>query len=348
MTPQPAPDNKISNQIVVNGKKFQVDGTVDLKFTPIDENNPIPVPDPDPDPNQEKPTEGTIKDGGWGGNTDPKTWTVTNMRNPSDQYKVVDDKGVNIATNFTTMQLAQNFINYFLIHPFPPEEEEETGGETGGEGGEQGQGGETGSGGTEGKGKDKNGVQLLQSDGKDISYSVVKDTRSGKNDGIRWNFVVKDWLKTEATGYFRFSKDPVDDEVSIKWSEMSHSDGNDVQCYDSGVSIKDGKSRIRFENPHPKYSGDLANGKGEPLNTKWIGYKGIFDPQEDGTVLVKVYQDAGDNESKPSNNWKEVLNYKDTKYKRNKVHPFVTFRVDDPDKKGQKNLEEKWLSVAKI
>ena len=105
---------------------------------------------------------------------------------------------------------------------------------------------------------------------------------------------------------------------------------------------------MRFENPHPEYSGNLGGGQGVPLNDKFIGYKGIWTPNADGSVTVKLYQDAGDNSTKPANEWKEVYNYTDTKYKRSGPHPEVTMRIDDPAKKGQKNLEAKWLSVATI
>ena len=146
-----------------------------------------------------------------------------------------------------------------------------------------------------------------------------------------------------------FTKDPVDDEVSIKWSETKHSDGNQVQCYDSGVSIKNGKARLRFENPHPDYSGNLGSGQGEPMKAgKYYGYKGTKTVVPNKSVTITLYQSTGDNETKPANDWKKIFEYTDTKYKRTGAHPFVTFRVDDPDKKGQPNLRKKWLSVAKI
>ena len=188
-----APDNKISNQIVVNGKKFKVDGIVDLKFTPIDDEV---VPDPDPSPNVPKPEEGTIKEGGWGGNVDPKTWHVIEMNNPSDQFKVVDDKGVNIVTNFTTMQQAQNFINYFLVNPFPPEEQEEEEKPQEPQGGNSNTGGEADGGDVVvGKGADKFGSQLLVSNGKEVEYAIKDNLRE---DGMRFDGNVGDWPQSEA------------------------------------------------------------------------------------------------------------------------------------------------------
>jgi hypothetical protein len=197
-----------------------------------------------------------------------------------------------------------------------------------------------------GSGTDKYGTKLLISDGKEIQYDVKDNFR---DDGKRFDLNVGDWAQSEATGYFRFTRDPVDDEVSIKWSEMSHSGSNDVNCYDSGVSIKDGKARLRFENPHPNYSNSLGSGQGSPLGTKWIGYKGTKTVSGD-TVTIKLYQDTGNNEglTNPANEWKEIFSYTDSKYKRTGAHPYVTLRIDDPAKEGQKNLEGRWISVAKI
>lgn len=63
-----------------------------------------PGPDPGSDP-------GYVKPGGWQGNPDPKTWTVTAMKDHPEMFKVVDDKGKNIATNFKTKEGAQAYID---------------------------------------------------------------------------------------------------------------------------------------------------------------------------------------------------------------------------------------------
>ena len=66
---------------------------------------------------------------------------------------------------------------------------------------------------------------------------------------------------------------------------------------------------MRFENPHPNYSGNIGGGQGVPLKDKFIGYKGIGLLNADGSVTVKLYQDAGNNEGNtPANEWKEVYN----------------------------------------
>lgn len=350
---------ELSQEVLIDGKKYKLTGTVDfsdLQITKVDDDIPDPEPPTNPptEPGTEppvvvlppttQPTEGTIKPGGWGADLINKDkWHVVNMRDFPEQFKVVDGAGKNVATNFKTKEVAENFIAYFKVNPFPPtttqppieppvEPEKPT---------------EPPASGT---GVDKNGVKLLVSDGKTITYDYEKDTRKGKNDGIRYNMKnVGKWEQSEVTGYFKFEKDPVDDEVSIKWSQVPHSGRNMVNCYDSGVSIKNGKTRLRMELKHPDYSGALATGQGSPLKDKWIGYKGIKTVGTDGSVTIKLYQDTGDNEGdKPANQWKEIFSHVDKKYKINGPHPELTLRVDDPGKKGQKNLREKWISAAKI
>lgn len=346
---------KLDEIVSIDGKKYKFTGDVDfsnLKIEKIadDVPNPDPPVDPVPEPTPEpqppvdptKPNEGVIKPGGWGADLiNKEAWKVVNMRKPANEFKIVDGKGKNVATNFKTKEVAENFVAYFKTHDFPPKDENPIPNPP-----EPGPVDPTPTP-TPGVGTDKYGTKLLVADGSTIEYQHKENFRP---DGKRFDFKIPDATKgTEAQGYFRFTSNPVDDEVSIKWSEVSHSGKNQVQCYDSGISIKNGKSRMRFENPHPNYSGNLGGGQGVPLNDKFIGYKGIWTPNADGSVTVKLYQDAGNNEGdKPANEWKEVYNYTDTKYKRNGPHPEVTFRVDDPAKKGQKNLEAKWLSVAKI
>ena len=286
---------------------------------------------PNAGPESPEPEDkGRVKD--WGSvDTNPNNWKVVSMKDDKTKFKVVDKDNVNVADNFNTKKGAQKFIDDAIANYKPTEPPVEPPVEP-----------------PAGSGFDKNGVKLLFAKSENVDYKVEKDTRSGKNDGIRWNWKIDGATASEAWGYFRFSKNPVDDEVSIKWSEKSHSGSNDVQCYDTGVEIKTGKVRMRFENPHPQYSGNIGSGQGAPLNDKWIGYKGVKIPQADGSVLIELYQDAGDNETKPSNQWKKIYSHKDTKYKRTGAHPYITIRVDDPAKKGQKDLEEKWLGASKI
>ncbi len=343
----------MDTEVLIDGKKYRFQGTVDfsnLTINKVDGDTPVPDPDPIPgpiDPTPEpqpqpptdptKPNEGVIKPGGWGADLLNKdAWKVVNMRKPANEFKVVDGKGKNVATNFKTKEVADNFVAYFKTHDFPPKDENPIPNPP-----EPGPGPNP----QPGVGTDKYGTKLLLSNGQEIVYEVKNNFR---DDGKRFDMKVGEWSQSEAQGYFRFTKDPVDDEVSIKWSVVPHSGSNHVRCYDSGVSIKDGKARLRWEDPHPNYSNALGSGKGEPLPAgKWIGYKGTKTVSGD-SVTIKLYQDTGDNETAPSNQWKEIFSHTDTKYKEIGPHPYVTLRIDDPAKKGQKNLEGRWISVAKI
>lgn len=339
----------IKQVVEIEGVKYTLEGDLDFSNLtikkvgkptepPVEPTKP-PVEPPTVEPGTEiDPTTGTVKTGSkWSKNpNENKPWKAVAMEDEDKKglFKIVDKEGLNVIADLESEDVANKLIEYFKTNPFPPTEEPTEPTEP-----------------TEppiegGKGLTKDGVQLLFADGSAVKEGYKENFR---DDGKRYDNNVGDWKASEATGYFRFTKDPVDDEVSIKWSEMSHSGNNEVQCYDTGVSIKTGDTRLRFENPHPDYSGNIGSGKGEPLGTKWVGYKGVKIPQSDGSVLIELYQDTGNNEGdKPANQWKKIYSHKDTKYKRTGAHPYVTIRVDDPKKRGQKNLEAKWISVAKI
>lgn len=63
---------------------------------------------PGPDPGSD---DGYVKPGGWHANPDPKTWKVVPMKDNPAKFKVVDDKGVNVATGFKTQAGAQKYID---------------------------------------------------------------------------------------------------------------------------------------------------------------------------------------------------------------------------------------------
>lgn len=73
-------------------------------------------------PHMEVPDEGRVKE--WGANPAPRTWKVVEMKNkgPKGQilYKVVDDKDINVADNFTSIEKAGYFIKYYIeTHAVP-------------------------------------------------------------------------------------------------------------------------------------------------------------------------------------------------------------------------------------
>ncbi|MDQ4073669.1 MAG: discoidin domain-containing protein, partial [Thermoproteota archaeon] len=72
-----------------------------------------PGPTPTPGNPPPKPTEGVVLHGGWGANPDPDTWSITNMRDKPNLFKVVDNTGRNVATDFTSRETAQGYIDYY-------------------------------------------------------------------------------------------------------------------------------------------------------------------------------------------------------------------------------------------
>lgn len=195
--------------------------------------------------------------------------------------------------------------------------------------------------------KDKFGVKMMHPMTGRIFYDWVKNP----NAGIRHDFKGKpsDMVNIELTGYFSMPNPP-DDEVSGKFSNDRHSDGTQPHTYDMGVDNHTGETRIRYENPHPVYTGTLATGeKGVALGPKFIGYKFTRIDVADGNVMCEIFQDAGNNEGDtPANNWKKLFSWTDTKYK---IHSYpkgveATLRLDGDG--IEQNLKQKWLSMAEV
>lgn len=73
-----------------------------------------------------RPQEGFVKEGGWGANKDPKTWVTTKMKDDPRLWKVIDDKGKNVATHFSNQLSAQYYIEYYqAVDRLEPDKEPE-------------------------------------------------------------------------------------------------------------------------------------------------------------------------------------------------------------------------------
>ena len=68
-----------------------------------------------------RPTEGKILHDGWGANPDPDHWSVTNMKDNPALFKIVDKDKKNVATDFTTKEIAEQYIKWFVINENPDE-----------------------------------------------------------------------------------------------------------------------------------------------------------------------------------------------------------------------------------
>jgi len=339
------------NQIIkIDGKEYKLTGKVDFSNLQIEKvGDGVVDPEPpvvEPTEPPTKPTEGTIKPGGWGADLENKdAWKVVNMRDFPEQFKVVDGAGKNVATNFKTREVAENFIAYFKVNPFPPVETKPP---------------------TEpptnppteppvvtpgGKGVTKDGVKIPYETTGKMEYTFRHNDR---DDGKRMDFnnlKAGEYVNAAVIGYFAFPKDNApDDEVSGKFSAMPHSGSNRTECFDMGMGIKDGATRIRYEAKHPDYTGDLGKGdKGLPLKTKFIGYMFVRKDLPNGNVLCEQWQDQGDNEgSAPANKWVKLFSWQDPKYqfKDYKDGHTITIRVDG--KNVVKDMKLKWLALVEL
>ena len=191
---------------------------------------------------------------------------------------------------------------------------------------------------------DQNGVAAIYGTGQEL-HTFNENFRS---DGKRFDFSLgASVVDYELYGYFACSNPP-DDEMSGKGKGGKHSDGSSPKCYDIGVGDRDGATRLRLEEDHPDYFGEQKGvGGGAPLGSKFVGYLYVF-KNEGAGVRCQVYQDAGDNETKPSNQWKLIGSWLETS-KHWQTPPSDhqgTIRQDGPG--GVSGLKWKWLGVRVI
>ncbi len=126
-----------------------------------------------------------------------------------------------------------------------------------------------------------------------------------------------------------------------------HSGSNTVNCYDMGIDCRNGDSRYRTEDQHPNYSGGKSGGKGVGMSSKFIGY--LFVKRNvSGAVLLEIWQDTGNNESAPSNQWNKVSSWRVTSplWQTPPSDHQETIRIDGPG--GVPSLRYKWIGLRKI
>lgn len=351
-------DNTIKQDIIINGKTYEMSGTVNIKITPKKDEPDVP----DPEDPLVKPVEGTIKSGGWGANQDPKSWVRTTMKNPTTQWKVVDNVGKNVATNFTTPENADNFITYFQRHPdqIPSTEEPDVpDGDNGGGG--TGGNGHGGGGGGGGGTSPPPGVEGQSVHGVNIPFALTGKTRDDpkynkRDDGLRLDYDNPpdgSYVNSVQVFYGTFKGKVPDDDITFKWSWARHTGNATVKAYGIGLDNKTGKLRGRMEWNHPDYTSNLATGTGgKPIEKgKVYGYMGIKRTLPNGNIELTYYQDQGGLgvDGKPANQWKKLLvwedkEYKVTDYKENGCE--CTTRIDT--EKGWDNVDVKLSFIAEI
>lgn len=319
--------------IVINGQKFEVhfdvtDNKIGVKLVPIS-NNPIPDPEPD------KPAElGTVKPGGWGGDiTDPTKWSVVSMKDNPALSKIVDQNKVNIATGFTSKEIAEAVIKFIQKIGWAEFEKLLAGGPTtpppqpGG-----------GGGGTVGK-------NVYKTTGKSMvpksTGFKIRHYASGKPDDttIEFNAAECPYDAFEATGDFTIGKPEHDDRLDVKMYGPRHQDGKGA-WYIFAIQFSDGETSFGIEQPHPKTDSSVATGKtfGNIEGSKTIGFKGVIWPLSGGGAHVEGYIDLKDGKG-----WQLALqadNPGGKKFKRDGAQQ-IQFRIDAaPQLKGENVIVE--------
>jgi hypothetical protein len=305
-----------------------------------------------------KPAEGKVKEpDGWGANKDPATWSITNMRDFPALFKIVDDKGINVATDFSSEKTAQHYIDYYKSIYKDPEPEEPEEPEKPEEPQEPPQ---------EGESITKDGVKVPVKVKGSWNYTVKEDWRDG---GARFNMKGAG-LSLVTVGAFTATQDK-GDEISPKVLMGRHtgsagSPESFMGCgYDMGIRVGGGKPRMRAECPHPKYTSALKDPivaeSALSMVGKWRLYMVIVKQEANG-VRLQAFQDQGDDETKPANEWKKIYEYFDTgqiaKIKESgldlKFFPIknldhtkgtaqTVWRCDETP-----GLKQKWMAVAEI
>jgi len=319
-----------------------------------------PLPDLDPNKKPEKPTEGTPKQGG---NQDPETWHVVPMKDDPSKFKIIDDDGKNIATDFTTAESAVEYINYYRW-----EKQQQ---QPSGDGGQQPPPpAPTGD-------KDSFGIAKICPDADagrfltnfKIEYKT-RNYRSGKpsepsmeytskagNDANDGGSAVKN---QEVTWYARINKfKKEDDTFSTKILGGAHSSsdgGKGGTCYDVQINVHGGTANtLQVERPHPSMHPCHQKALfkiGETLVGKWIGVKTIcylINNGKDRRIEQHIDYPVPDIE-KPPNAWRKYWAVDDTGQlpKGHIVQPIgslTTVRLDGVPKDG---IEFRYASVREI
>ena len=192
--------------------------------------------------------------------------------------------------------------------------------------------------------KDVNGVIARYGTGA-VRHDHSKNFR---DDGKRFDFSINSsaYASCELYGYFSLSN-PHDDEMSGKMGGGKHSGSNTVRCYDIGVDLRNGATRYRTEDQHPEYSSGVSGGQGKGMNSNYQGYLYVK-RNVSGAVLLEFWQDSGNNQATPSNQWVKVSSWRVTSplWQTPPSDHQETLRIDGPS--GVPNLGWKWIGLREI
>jgi hypothetical protein len=185
-------------------------------------------------------------------------------------------------------------------------------------------------------------------------YEYETDERDG---GARYNMNAAG-TSLVMIGYFTMSGG--DDDVAAKLLGGRHTDSApyDGCVYDPAIQTDNGQPRLRAECPHPDYTGNLDldfSKQGISYHGKWVGTMAAAIQEQNG-VRIQLFQDQGDNEVRPANQWVKVLEFFDDGTKVSGIEGADRFPIRELPASAQNTwridespgLQEKWLAIAEI
>lgn len=235
--------------------------------------------EPGPDVEPEGPY---IKPGGWGANSDPATWKVTSMKDHPELFKVVDDKGKNVATGFKTVAGANAYIEKASGTGKCPADQhfDAVAGKC------------VANGIGPALDKDQFGIMKIYRDmpGSEVNttFKLEQKTRnyaSGKpsEESCEYTAIAKSNMANsdiECTVYEKINgfKTKESDSISLKMTGPPHQDGSKSWVIPDFMTDGSAGKTMETENPHPKNKG--VNPKpvtkiGGSLIGAWVGLKSI-------------------------------------------------------------------------
>lgn len=272
------------------------------------------ITDPTPTPPQ-KPREGFIKNKGkgWGAKKDAIKWIVERMNDRPKLFKVVDkDTGKNVATDFSTLETARQYVDYFIWEqtkdkPLPPPKPTDP---------------------TkpipipEGP-LDNSGVLMIYKtapNAQQIYNDDVEYKRSSHGGDERDTIYKSGFSPTniEQSGYYKIKASDPSDELSHKHLTGKHTgkkgskEAHMGRCYVLGIEFKGGPHFAKEYPTHPttpNFSDEVAFPAGLKnvgnILDKWVGMKTV-NYLKDGVMYFEVYFDGPYDELPDPlpNNWK--------------------------------------------
>lgn len=203
-----------------------------------------------------------------------------------------------------------------------------------------------GGGGTGNAALDKDGVFSLYGTG-EIDYEPLEDF-GDETRRLDWEIESSSrFVSCELTVYIRM-EDPPTDECSGILGGGKH--GDTPRCYVVGVGTQNGAVRLRLEENHPDYE-EIGQGSAVGVaisGNRWVGYKYVKWNKPDG-VQIEVWQDAGSNNTTPSNQWVKLGSWLETRenWRTPPSDHQETFRIDGSNSELD-TLEYKWQSLREI